>query len=327
MRPATSAKRVVECAAGRAFDTECAASRTLDAVLKGDRVLFRQHLEVRAGHLAEPPVVDAARLRSDDGLVVAADAGFGVVQAGWHCCSPASGQGSGASLAVTLKPDPIMIQYGGTAKVTANGRPSQGGEYLDWTVSGVTLTNPPAFADQPTCDGAGSCANSLKSPGLTLGSQGFAPKVCGTATANVTYLCKETKQKVTGSAEIQQGCGGKSAAACSAFCAQQSIQGMCGTPCDLSGGSHGPFTDGACWRVQVNGTWYCYWDQRVPGGPGYDALCCPNRCWGSSFTEWGQGDGKYLCTVAENCTNPAFGGPDKKGNPGSVCVRIDGPGD
>ena len=175
---------------------------------------------------------------------------------------------------------------------------------------------------------AGSCGNSLQSTGLALaGTEGFVPKVCGTATATVTYLCKETKQKVSGTAEIQQGCGGKSAAACTAFCNQQSIKGMCGTPCDLSGGAHGPFSDGQCWRVQVNGTWYCYWDQRVPDGPGYKALCCPNRCWKSSFTEWGQGNGAYLCTVAENCTNPAFGGPDGDGQPGVACVRINGPND
>ena len=43
--------------------------RRFRVALEGDRALFGQHLEVGAGHLAEPPVVDAAGLRGDDGLV------------------------------------------------------------------------------------------------------------------------------------------------------------------------------------------------------------------------------------------------------------------
>lgn len=258
---------------------------------------------------------------SEDGTVVRSDPGFGVVKAGWHCAAPQSGSGAGASLTVSLTPDPIEIQYGDTADVTAQGSPPRDGEYTDWVVDPGELDNHLAFQGQPSCPGQSSCPNTLESPDLN--TQGSFT-VCGKGTARVTFVCTTTGKSVTDMATVEQGCAGKSAAECKNLCTSEKAQGMCGTPCELTGNSHPPFDAavGSCWKARVNGTWYCYWDHREPGGPGFINLCCPNRCFGSSNIVWGQGPGDYVCTVIQQCSDPEFGGPDADGNPGAACLDV-----
>lgn len=260
---------------------------------------------------------------SEDGTVVRSDPGFGIVKAGWHCAAPQSGSGASAALTVSLSPDPIEIQLAGEASVTANGSPPRDAEYLNWTVEAGELDNTVSFTGQPNCMDQPSCPNELKSENVRI-TEERAFKVCGTATAKVTFRCKTTNRTVTGSATIEQGCGGQSAADCKKSCGSQRAQGMCGTPCDLTGASHPPFDRaiGACWRVNVGGNWFCYWDHREIGGPGFINLCCPNRCFGSSNTVWGQGPGDYLCTVIQSCTDPEFGGRDADGDPGVACTKV-----
>lgn len=261
---------------------------------------------------------------SEDGQVVRSDPGFGIVEAGWHCGSPPSGSGAGASLSVKLSPKPIKIQYGKTTTVTAQGKPPRDGEYQNWTVTGSNVDSMLDFTSQPSCPDQPSCTNTLKSTELVLPASG-AKKVCGTAQAKVTFRCKTTGKTVTDTATIEQGCAGKDAAACKSICATVPAQGMCGTPCSLTGTSHPGFNagiGGLCWRVKVGGAWTCYWDHNAPGGTGFVNLCCPNRCFGPSFNVWGQGPGDYVCTVIESCTDPSFGGLDPDGDPGVNCAKI-----
>lgn len=260
---------------------------------------------------------------SEDGTVVRSDPGFGIVKAGWHCAAPQSGSGASAALSVSLSPDPIEIQLGEKASVTANGSPPRDGEYINWTVEAGELENTVSFTGQPSCMDQPSCPNELESEDVRI-TEERAFNVCGTATAKVTFRCKTTNKTVTGSATIEQGCGGQSAKDCKSICGSQRAQGMCGTPCELTGDSHPAFdrTLGACWRVNVGGSWFCYWDHRAAGGPGFINLCCPNRCFGASNIVWGQGPGNYLCTVIQSCTDPEFGGRDADGDPGVACTKV-----
>ncbi|HXO18703.1 MAG TPA: Ig-like domain-containing protein [Thermoanaerobaculia bacterium] len=269
---------------------------------------------------------------SEDGLMVQSDPGFGIVQAGWHCGTPPSANGSGGSLSVKLTPDPIKIQYGKTTDVTATGKPPRDGEYIDWKVTDSELDDTLDFQSQPSCGDADSCVDTLESKEAEIHeADRKSYKVCGKAKANVTFRCKTTGATVSDKVSIEQGCGGKSADECTNFCTSQPALGMCGTACDLIGASHPAFNPNighSCWRINVSGTWYCYWDVNVANGTGFQNLCCPNRCYGISFTVWGQGSGAYICTVIEQCaSNPAFGGPDAQGDPGRSCQKPSGPGD
>ena len=263
---------------------------------------------------------------SEDGLLLRSDPGFGILKAGWHCGAQPGGRGSGGSLRVTLSPKPIKIQYGDTASVTAAGRPPLDGEYLNWRVTSSTVDNTIHFTGSPSCPGSTSCANTLKSESYPLTGAGSpALKVCGTAQAEVSFHCTTTGKTVTDTAQIEQGCCGKGASECEAICDSQRTQGMCGTPCDLCGTSNPPFNPEVhgCWRVQVQGTWFCYWDLASAGGSGFVNLCCPNRCNGLSFRAWlGRQTGQFECTVAQRCDDPAFGGADDEGDPGVKCVKV-----
>jgi hypothetical protein len=249
---------------------------------------------------------------SDDGQVIRSNPGVGVLKAGWHCGGDPNSQGSSGSLNASFSNNPIKLQYGASGvSVTANGSPPLDGRYLNWTVRNATFDVMVAFNSQPSCSGAPNCSNTLKAPELTLG-QSVRLKVCGTADARVDFNCTTTGQTVTGTAKIELGCGGKSAADCSAICNSEPALGMCGTPCSLVGvtpPAFDPNQPGSCWKVNVNGTDYCYWDHKAIGGSGFVNLCCPNRCFGGSFTVWGQGPGAYVCTVIERCAAiPAFQG-------------------
>jgi hypothetical protein len=248
---------------------------------------------------------------SDDGQVIGSNPGIGVLKAGWHCGGNPNSQGSSGSLKVTIN-NPIKLQYGANATVTASGTPPLDGRYLNWTVTNSNSDAKLAFNSQPDCPNNPSCANTLNAPELELGTESKGFKACGTADAQVSFKCTTTGQTVTGKAKIEVGCGGKSAADCSAICNSEAAQGMCGTPCSLLGvtpPAFDPNQPGSCWKVNVAGTDYCYWDHKAIGGKGFVNLCCPNRCFGGSFTVWGQGPGEYVCTVIEKCAaNPVFQG-------------------
>jgi hypothetical protein len=264
---------------------------------------------------------------SDDGLVVQSDPGFGIVEAGWHCGAPPSGQGSGGQLSVRLSPRPIKIQYGSTTGVIAQGRPPLDGEYLNWKIENPTFDTEIRFTSQPSCPDQQSCANQVSSKGLVFNGQNASFQACGTATAKVSFRCKTTNKIVTDTVPLEQGCSGKSARECQSICNSERVKGMCGTPCEFTGTPHpgfNPGSGGKCWRTLVGSTWYCYWDHKTPDGTGFANLCCPNRCYGGSFTVWGQGEGEYACTVIERCAaNPSFGGLSPDGEPGARCQPVE----
>ncbi len=257
---------------------------------------------------------------SKDGSVIKSDPGVGIVKGGWHCGGNSNSTGSSGSLSVSLGPNPVHLDLGQTAAVTASGAPPINGVYSNWQITHQNFDASVAFASQPPCPDASSCANSLTAQGASSGS------LCGTADLSVTFTCTKTNRSVTGTASLDVGCRGSSAAQCRTACASQENLGMCGTPCSLAGVTSIPFdpTTHACWRVRVpntsNGTWFCYFDYATPTSPGFQNLCCPNNCQGNANTPWiGAGEGQFDCTVAERCDSGSFGPPDGIG-PGSICT-------
>lgn len=225
----------------------------------------------------------------------------------------------GQPLEISVSPDPIQVQYGLSTSVTAMGSPLPG-VYQDWTV----IQNPEldvelAFLQQPFCTNQTSCTALLDAPEVEIPAPSRPLKVCGIAEASINFKCTPSDIIGTGTAPIEVGCGGQSAAACSEFCSREEVQGQCGTPCGLVGRTPPAYqaTIGSCWKVNVNGTDYCYWDHKSNNSPGLGNLCCPNRCYGGSLVVWGQGVGVYDCTVTERCDdNPEFAG--------SECVDVTG---
>ena len=248
---------------------------------------------------------------SEDGLVIRSNPGVGVLKAGWHCGGDPNSQGSSASLQVSFDNNLIKMQYGSSIEVVANGSPPLDGQYLNWAIKDSTFDVKVAFGSQPSCPDSQSCKNTLVAPQFALPASNRL-NICGTATASVGFKCTTTGQIVTGIAKIELGCGGRSAAECLNVCNSEPALGMCGTPCSLKGitpPAFNPNLPGSCWKVNVGGTDYCYWDYKAIGGAGFENLCCANRCSGGSFTVWGQGPGEYVCTVIEKCeSNPAFRG-------------------
>lgn len=208
---------------------------------------------------------------------------------------------------VRLAPRPLALQYGSTLRVTAYGWPTVGGSYLNWTVQNRDFDAVVGFDDQPACPDGTSCPNALVAEGLTLGNPGPPLRACGTAQALVSFEPSTGVGRATDTVPLELGCGGRSAGECTSVCKSERTQGMCGTTCDMLGVTPPPFNAaaGACWVVNVNGTDYCYWDHKDATGSGFENLCCPNKCYGASFTVWGQGNGQFVCTVVEKCdANP-----------------------
>jgi hypothetical protein len=208
---------------------------------------------------------------------------------------------------VRLAPRPLALQYGSTLRVTAQGWPAVNGSYLNWTVQNGNFDVRVGFDDQPACPDRSSCANAIVAEGLTLGNPGPPLKTCGTAQAVVSFESATGGGRATDLVPLELGCGGRSASECTSVCNSERTQGMCGTTCDMLGVTPPPFNaaTGACWVANVNGTDYCYWDHKDASGSGFENLCCPNRCYGASFTVWGQGTGQFVCTVVEKCdANP-----------------------
>src|SRR5262249_14385354 len=139
---------------------------------------------------------------------------------------------------------------------------------------------------------------------------------CGIAKVSVAFTCKKTHKTEIATAQLEVGCRGATAAQCRTACASAPNRGMCGTPCDMAGVTPTHDFDGGphtCWRVQVSGIWYCYWDFTSPDGPGFinpdgsTNLCCPNLCTGLSFNQWiGSHPPPFNCTVAERCDATKF---------------------
>jgi hypothetical protein len=208
---------------------------------------------------------------------------------------------------VRLAPRPLALQYGSTTRVTAYGWPTPGGSFLNWAVGNQDFDVRVGFEGQPSCPDGASCPNALVAEGLTLGNPGPPLRACGTAQAQVSFEPATGVGRATDVVSLELGCGGRSAAECTTVCRGERTQGMCGTTCDMIGVTPPPFNaaTGACWVVAVNGTDYCYWDHKDPAGGGFSNLCCPNKCYGGSFTVWGQGTGEFVCTVVEKCAaNP-----------------------
>jgi hypothetical protein len=211
-----------------------------------------------------------------------------------------------------VSPDPIQLQYGLNTSVTARATPLNG-QYRNWTVKSSNLDVDVEFLQQPICTNRPDCTALIAAPEVELPAPSVPYKVCGTAEAEVSFRCASNGQDATDTAVVEVGCGNKSAAECVTFCAQESVQGQCGTPCGLTGVTPPPYdaTTGSCWKTNVNGTDYCYWDHKSTNSPGLGSLCCPNRCYGGSFVVWGQGFGVYNCTVTERCDdNPEFAGSE-----------------
>lgn len=277
---------------------------------------------------------------SEDGTVIKSDPGVGVVKGGWHCGGNPQQSGSSGSLKVLLSRDPLKIQYGDSVTVTAMGKPPLDAEYTKWKVTAVTMggmgiDNKLEFIAQPNCPDQSSCSNTLVSHELLFDSshppvdpfaegwkaeqqdsfKATKAQVCGFVEATVEFTCTTTGQKVTDTIQIEQGCRGLSATDCRALCDETRHQGNCGTPCEFLGIPNSPFiTTGQCWKKRIGGQDICYYDYELVGGPGFQFLCCPNRCFGDSFTVWaGAGDidnfdSTFVCSAAEDCNKIEVGG-------------------
>ena len=130
---------------------------------------------------------------SQDGLVVRSDPGFGIVEGGWHCGAPPSGQGSGGSLSVNIGgPRPAELCAGGevkTKQLVASGSPPLDAVYSWQSSSPGILTLSPS--------GGGLCANSSQ-----CSTQATAAAK-GDASATVTLTCTTTGQSVSDTVPVK----------------------------------------------------------------------------------------------------------------------------
>ncbi len=277
---------------------------------------------------------------SEDGTVIQSDPGVGVVKGGWHCGGNPSAGGSSGSLKVSLSPNPVKLQYGKATSVSANGSPPLDAEYLNWTIKNKSFDPTLEFNGQPSCPDQPTCSNTLDTKRLEFDTSGSGggrtdptepfqqtrAKICGTAEIDVTFKCTTTGQTVTDTALVEVGCGNKSAAECEVFCSDPVWQANCGTPCEfLNSIPHQPFVlGGQCWKKKIGNKEICYYDFFKIGGRGSGFACCPNRCFGDSFSQWpGAGDivsfdSKLECTLQDDCT--------KVEKNGVRCDDVDVPG-
>jgi hypothetical protein len=97
---------------------------------------------------------------SEDGLVLQSDPGFGVVEAGWHCGSPANSNGDAQQVNVTISDTKPLFLCGDKAPadaktIHASGGPPQDASY-SWQADdgGVVALAP---SGQGLCQGAAEC--------------------------------------------------------------------------------------------------------------------------------------------------------------------------
>jgi hypothetical protein len=123
---------------------------------------------------------------SEDGLLLRSDPGFGVVQAGWHCGAPPSGNGDSATLTVSILNQKPVILCRGVAgqdpqQISALGSPASDIHYK-WEIADpqVVTLNPVGDSlchDQPLCA-------TQATAGLLSGS--------GKTSARVSLVCELT---------------------------------------------------------------------------------------------------------------------------------------
>lgn len=116
---------------------------------------------------------------SEDGSMVVADPGVGIMKGGWHGGGPPPPVGNSSSVSVRLQA-PAVGAVDDIVTVTASGTPAREGVYFDWRVidDPADPNDDPAVAEfvtQPACPGAEVCVAQLR---LLAG---------GTATVQVSY--------------------------------------------------------------------------------------------------------------------------------------------
>ncbi|MFY9824737.1 MAG: carboxypeptidase regulatory-like domain-containing protein, partial [Thermoanaerobaculia bacterium] len=132
---------------------------------------------------------------SEDGLLLRSDPGFGVVQAGWHCGAPPSGNGDSETLTVSiLNEKPVILCPGdggkGTQQISALGTPGTDVHY-GWEISSGAVTLSPVGGNlchnQPIC-------STQATANLLVGD--------GKATARVSLVCELTGAAALDETEI-----------------------------------------------------------------------------------------------------------------------------
>ena len=106
---------------------------------------------------------------SEDGLLVAADAGSGIRKGGWQCAGAGQPPPTGTCqpITVVISPDPVVLFLDETVPVTASGMPGpDGNPAFDWTIQDPSILT---FASGPQSGGPGLSSAQLdgNEPGTT----------------------------------------------------------------------------------------------------------------------------------------------------------------
>jgi hypothetical protein len=123
---------------------------------------------------------------SEDGLLLRSDPGFGVVQAGWHCGAPPSGNGDSATLSVSiLNEKPVILCPGangqGTQQISALGGPAMDVHYK-WEIADPQVVTLNPVGDN-LCHNQAFCPTQATA-GLLSGA--------GKTSARVSLICELT---------------------------------------------------------------------------------------------------------------------------------------
>jgi cytoskeletal protein CcmA (bactofilin family) len=263
---------------------------------------------------------------SDDGTLIVANPGVGIVKAGWHCGGdPATGvclhQCPECRTCVdppcrcdpddSQTPTSITDDDGDCKKPACrNGLPAR-------------IPDPPDRPDPAdarsnyckTCDNQGNIVtdparNFDRVPGTDCSTcirgeavdDNFDRDSSGKEIARACNFC-EGEICVDGQCEV------KGDPACSSACPEN----MCGTPCACMGGTGGMETNElSCWAVKepdpanpAGTVFVCYRDYGVPDLPDHlPGVCCQGGCGPGEVTgqAWTIGIAPYRCTRAEPCT-------------------------
>ena len=133
---------------------------------------------------------------SEDGLLLRSDPGFGVVQAGWHCGAPPSGNGDSATLNVSiLNEKPVLLCRGVAGEdpkqISALGSPSSDVHYK-WEILDPQVVTLNPVGDH-LCHDQALCPTQASS-GLLSGA--------GKTTARVSLICELTGEAALDETEI-----------------------------------------------------------------------------------------------------------------------------
>lgn len=261
---------------------------------------------------------------SDDGTLIVANPGVGIVKAGWHCGgNPATGvclhQCPECRTCVdppchcdpddSLTPKSIQDKPG-DCKTPAcrNGKPTQ-------------IPDPPDRPDPAkdrsnfckTCDNSGNIVTDTSREWDRVAGTDCSTCMKGTAVDD-NYNRNSAGDPVGRACDYCQGefcvdgkCEVKGDPACATACPSN----MCGTPCScLEGAGAMTTNDYWCWAVKEpnpanpgTSVFVCYRDYHIPGKPDqFDDVCCGGGC-GDPVTgrSWTLGN-PYRCTQASTCT-------------------------